>query len=262
MTSRIPQEPADPEPTRRSTSFSVRLLLSPDGSRAFAEFEGAVVTAKPGPPPPGAARNVSVNGFESLVSFDLAAFRVSAARDLTEHQNQPANVQELISNGELFRLYLTDTEWKIVVLDGLLHEVQTVTVSAAPVDQSARHWCELRSDLKIECPVKGGGNLLLSSDSVVQLAPSTCSMTLRRSAFEVGKDELVKGYVTEADRLCTRDESGKENLVSADLLPHCPHRWHVAAISPDHRSLLTSCIVTELVLDSFFSHNPGDAAID
>ena len=247
----IPQEPSDPVPSSRWTTFSVRLLLSPDGSHAFAAFGGAIVTAKPGPPPRGAARNVSINVFESLVSFDLTAFRLSASADVTQHRNKLANIQ-ISSNGELLRLYLTDAEWKISVLDEFLHEVRTVTVSAAPVDQSSRRWCELRSDLKIECPVKGRGNLLLSSDSVVQLAPSTCSMTAGRSAFGVGKDNKYnKYYVTEADRLCTRDESGNENLVSADLLPRCIGGWVVAAISPDRNSILTSCIVTEYAFDSF-----------
>jgi len=47
----IPQEPVDPESTRRWDSFSDRLLLSPDGSHAFAVFDGSVVTVKSGPPP-------------------------------------------------------------------------------------------------------------------------------------------------------------------------------------------------------------------
>jgi hypothetical protein len=246
----IPQEPVDPESGRRWDSFSVRLLLSPDGSHAFAVFEGSIVTAKSGPPPPGAARNVTVDFFESLISFDLTAFRVSASADITHHPDNLASVQ-ISTSGDLLCLYLTDADWKIVILDGFLHEVQTVILSAAPVEKSVRSSCRLRPDLKIECPTQGRGEILLGSDSVVQLVGSTCHMTPGRSAFGVGKDVTVKDYGIEADRLCARDESGNETLVSADLLPRCPKGWDLAAISPDHRSVLTSCTLMDLFLDSF-----------
>jgi hypothetical protein len=71
------------------------------------------------------------------------------------------------------------------------------------------------------------------------------------SAFGIGKDETVKDGIIEADRLCTRDESGKEELVSADLLPRCRQGWNVTAISPDHHSVLTSCILMDTFLDTF-----------
>jgi hypothetical protein len=246
----IPQESVEPEPARRWDFFPVRLLLSPDGSRAFAIFKGSVVRAKSGPPPFGAIRNVRVDIFESLVSFDLTAFRVSASADVTRHPNDLV-AEQISTAGDLLLLYSTDTDWKIVSLDGFLHEVQGLNFSAAPVEKSLRSSCWLRPDLNIECPMRGRGDLLLGSDSVVRLAESTCKMRPGPDAFGVGKDKTVKDYVIETDRLCTRDESGNENLVSADLLPRCPQGWNVAAISPDHRSMLTSCILGDLFLDSF-----------
>jgi hypothetical protein len=247
----IPQEPVDPESTRRWDSFSDRLLLSPDGSHAFAVFDGSVVTAKPGPPPSGAVRNVSVDTFSSLISFDLAAFRVLASADITEHPNNLA-AKQISSKGELLLLYLIDKDWKIVILDGFLHKLQTVNVSAAPVEKYRRSSCQLRPDLKIECPMQGQGDLLLGSESIVQLADSTCKMRPGPSVFGVGKDETVKDYIIEADRLCIRDESGKEERVSAELLPRCRQGWQVTAISADHRSMLTSCVLMEDFLDTFF----------
>ncbi|MGB7731034.1 MAG: hypothetical protein WBL50_23610 [Candidatus Acidiferrum sp.] len=246
----IPQEPVDPESTRRWDFFSDRLLLSSDGSHAFAFFDGSVVTAKSGPPPSGAVRNVSVDTFSSLISFDLTAFRVLASADISEHPNNLA-AKQISSKGDVLLLYLTDTEWKIIILDGFLHKLQTVNVSAAPVEKSGRSSCQLRPDLKIECPMQGQGDLLLGSESIVQLAESTCKMHPGSSAFGVGKDETVKDYIIEADRLCTRDESGKEERVSADLLPRCRQGWDVTAISPDHRSMLTSCILMDTFLDTF-----------
>jgi len=46
ITFSIPQEPVDPDSARRWDDFSFVLLLSPDGSRGYAIFEGTVVTAK------------------------------------------------------------------------------------------------------------------------------------------------------------------------------------------------------------------------
>jgi hypothetical protein len=246
----IPQEPVDPESTRRWDSFSDRLLLSPDGSHAFAVFDGSVVTVKSGPPPSGAVRNVSVDTFSSLISFDLDAFRVLASTDITEDPNNLA-AKQISSEGNLQLLYLTHTDWKIVILDGFLHKLQTVNVSAAPVEKSGRLSCQLRPDLNIECPMQGQGDLLLGSESIVQLAESTCKIRPGSSAFGVGKDETVKDYIIEADRLCTRDESGKEERVSADLLPRCRQGWNVTAVSPDHRCMLTSCILMDTFLDTF-----------
>lgn len=246
----IPQEPVDPESSHRWDSFSARLLLSPDGSRAYAVFEGSVVTAKSGPPPSGAVRNVSVDTFSSLISFDLTAFRVLASADVTQHPNNLA-ADQISTKGELLLLYSTDTDWKIVILDASLHELQTVNFSAAPLEKSGRSFCRLRPDLKVECPMQGQGDLLLSSEPVVQLAESTCKMRPGSSAFGIGKDETVKDYIIEADRLCTRNESGKEELVSSDLLPRCRQGWHVSAISPDRYSALTSCILIDTFLDTF-----------
>jgi len=246
----IPQEPVDPESARRWDAFSSRLLLSPDGSHAFGVFEGSVVTAKSGPPPSGAVRNVSVDTFSSLISFDLTAFRVLASADVTQHPNNLA-AKQISMKGDLLLLYSTDTTWKIAILDGFLHKVQTVNFSMAPVEKSGRSSCRLRPDLKIECPMQGRGDLLLGPESVVQLAESTCKMRAGSSAFGIGKDEAVKDYIIEADRLCTRDESGKEQLVSADLLPRCRQGWDVSAISPDRHSVLTSCILMDTFLDTF-----------
>jgi hypothetical protein len=246
----VPQEPVHPKPADRWDLFSSRLLLSPDGSHAFAVFEGSVVTAKSGPPPPGAVRNVNVDSFSSLISFDLAAFRVLASANVTQHPDNLA-AEQISTKGDLLLLYLTDTEWKIVILDGFLHKVQSANFSASPVEKSRRSSCRLRPDLKIECPMQGRGDLLLGSESVVQLAESTCQMLSRSSAFGIGKDETVKDYIIEADRLCTRDESGKEELFSADLLPRCRQGWDLSAISPDRHSALTSCILTDIFLDTF-----------
>jgi hypothetical protein len=246
----IPQEPVDPESTRRWDSFSARLLLSPDGSRAYAVFEGSVVAAKSGPPPSGAVRNVSVDTFSSLISFDLRAFRLSASADVTQHPNNLA-ADQIITKGHLLLLYSTDTDWKIVILDESLHEVQRVNFSAAPLEKSGRSFCHLRPDLKVECPMHGQGDLLLGPESVIQLADSTCKMRPGSSAFGIGKDETVKDYIIEADHLCTRDESGKEELVSADLLPRCRQGWGVSAISPDRHSALTSCVLMDTFLDTF-----------
>jgi hypothetical protein len=248
----IPQEPVDPESTRRWDTLSCRLLLSPDGSHAFAAFKGSVVTAKSGPPPSGAVRNVSAYTFSSIVSFDLMAFRVLATADVTQHANDLV-AEKLSTKGDLLLLYLADTNWKIVLSDGLLHEVKTLNVNAAPVEKSKRSSCGLKPDLMIECPVQGQGDLLLGPESVVQLAESTCKFSpwSWSSAFGVGKDETVQDYSIEADRLCTLDESGKEKLVSADLLPRCRQGWNVTAISPDHRSVLTSCILMDTFLDTF-----------
>jgi len=246
----IPQEPVDPESTRRWDSLSARLLLSTDGSRAFAVFVGSVVTAKSGPPPSGAVRNVSVHTFLSLISFDLTAFRIFAPADVTQHPNNLAD-EQLSTEGDLLLLYSTDTGWKVVVLNGFLHEIQTVNFSAAPLEKSARSFCRLRPDLKVECPMQGQGDLLLGPEPVVQLAESTCKMRPGFSAFGIGKDEIVKDHIIEADRLCTRDESGKEELVSADLLPRCRQGWVVSAISPDRHSALTSCILMDTFLDTF-----------
>ncbi len=246
----IPQEPVNPRPADRWDLFSSRLLLSPDGSHAFAVFEGFVVTAKSGPPPPGAVRNVNVDTFSSLISFDLTAFRVLASAEVTQHPNNLA-AEQISKNGDLLLLYLTDTDWKIVIVDGFLQTVKTLNVSAAPVEKSRRSSCQLRPDFKIECPMRGQGNLLLGPESVVQLAESTCKMRPGFVAFRVGKDETVRDYKIEADRLCTRDESGKEELVSADLLPRCRQGWDVSAISPDRHSVLTSCILMDSFLDTF-----------
>jgi hypothetical protein len=246
----IPQEPVDPEPTRRWDTFSFRLLLSPDGSHAYAIFEGALVTTKSGPPPSGAVRNVNVDTFSSLISFDLIAFRVLASANVARHPDNLA-AEQISTQGDLLLLYLTDTDWEIATFDEFLHRVKTVNVSAAPVEKPTRSSCQLRSDLQIECPMRGRGGLLLGPKSVVQLPESSCKMSLGSSAFRIGKDEAVKDYILEADRLCTLDESGKEELVSADLLPRCRQGWDVSAISPDRHSALTSCILTDLFLDTF-----------
>jgi hypothetical protein len=87
-------------------------------------------------------------------------------------------------------------------------------------------------------------------------------MSLGSSAFRIGKDEVVKDYILEADRLCTRDESGKEELVSADLLPRCRQGWDVSAISPDRHSALTSCILTDLIFDIFYTSRASLQLID
>jgi hypothetical protein len=247
----IPQEPFDPESTRRWDGFSSRLLLSPDGSHAFGVFEGAVVRAKSGPPPSGYVRNVSVDPFSSLISFDLTAFRVLDSADVTQRPNNLAATQ-ISTKGDLLLLYLTDTEWKIAIFDRFLHKVETLTLSAAPVERSGRYYCQLQRDLKIECPMQGRGDFVLGPQSVVQLAESTCKMSPWSSTFGIGKHETVKDGMIEADRLCTRDESGKEKLVSPDLLPRCNQGWQAAAISTDHRSLLTSCYEPESFLDTFF----------
>jgi hypothetical protein len=247
----IPQEPVDPESARRWDAFSSRLLLSPDGSHGFGVFEGSVVTAKSGPPPLGAVRNVSVDTFSSLISFDLTAFRVLASADVTQHPNNLA-AKQISIKGDLLLLYLTDTEWKIAIFDRFLHKVEAQTLSAAPVEKSGRYYCQLRPDLKIECSMQGRGDLFLGPQSVVQLAESTCKMSPWSSAFGIGKDETVKDGIIEADRLCTRDESGKKELVSPDLLPRRDQGWQAAAISTDHHSLLTSCYEPESFLDTFF----------
>jgi hypothetical protein len=246
----ISQEPADPESTRRWDSLSARLLVSHDGSRAYAVFRGLVVGAKPGPPSSGAVRNVSVDSFLSLISFDLTAFRVFAPANATQHPNNLAD-EQISTKGDLLLLYSTDTDWKVVILDAFLHEIQTVNLSAAPLEKSGRSFCRLRPDLKIECPMQGQGDLLLGPGPVVQLAESTCKMRPGSSAFGIGKDETVKDYIIEADRLCTRNESGEEELVSADLLPRCRQGWSVSAISTDRNSALTSCILMDTFLDTF-----------
>lgn len=246
----IPQEPVDPESTRRWDSFSARLLLSPDGGRAYAVFEGAVVTAKSGPPPSGAVRNVSVETFSSLISFDLRAFRLSASADVTQHPNNLV-ADQISTKGDLLLLYSTDTDWKIVILDGSLREVKTVNFRAPPLEETGRSFCRLRPDLKVECPMQRQGDLLLGPEPVIQLVESTCKMRPGSSAFGIGKDETVKDYIIEADRLCTRNELGEEEFVSADLLPRCRQGWHVSAISPDRHSALTSCILMDTFLDTF-----------
>ncbi len=246
----IPQEPMNPKPADRWDLFSSRLLLSPDGSHAFAVFAGFVVTAKSGQPPPGAVRNVNVDTFSSLISFDLTAFRVLASANVTQHPDNLA-AEQIGKNGDLLLLYLTDTDWKIVIVDGFLQTVKTQNVSAAPVEKSRRSSCQLRPDLKIQCSMQGRGDLLLGPESVVHLAESACKTGPGFGAFGLGKDETVKDYKIEADRLCTRDESGKEELVSADLLPRCRQGWDVSAISPDRHSVLTSCILMDTFLDTF-----------
>jgi len=245
----IPQEPADPESARRWDAFSSRLLLSPDGSHAYAIFQGAVVKAKPGPPPPGAVRNVSVESFSSLISFDLREFRVLDSAGVNEHSKDLVG-EQISATGDLLLLYLTDTDWAIAIRDRFLHEVKTLTVSAIPVERAGRYSCQLRPDLHVECPTRAGGEIVLGPKSALQLAESTCKM-IGSGAFGIGKDETIKSYVIQADRLCTRDESSNEELVSTDLLPPCRQGWRVSAISPDRHSVLTSCILMDTFLDTF-----------
>ena len=246
----IPQEPVDPDSARRWDSFSSSLLLTADGSRAYATFQGTVVTVKPGPPPPGAVRNVSVETFSSVVSFDLAAFRLLAVSDIAGQPSSPAGQQVSVS-GDLALLYWRDTDWKLSIHDEFLSELRAITISAVPIAKAERHSCYLRPDLQIECPMEGKGDVVLGHESVVQLPPSTCKMTQGAGAFGIGKDEVLRDRVLQSDRLCTRDKSGNEELVSADLLPRCRRGWDVSAISPDNHSVLTSCILMDIFLDTF-----------
>jgi len=248
ITFSIPQEPVDPDSRRRWDTFSSLLLLNPAGDRGYAIFEGAVVTANSGPPPPGAVRNVSAQTFASLVSFDLSAFRLLASANLAQPQDGP--VDKLIgTGGDLLLLYLTDTNAEIVSFDELLHEVKTVRFSAAPIGKTDRSFCRLRQESEIECPARGKRDILLGAQSDVRLPESTCKMSL--GAFGIGKDETVKNYTLESDHLCTRNELGNEEVISADLLPRCPQGWQVSAISPDRHSALTSCILMGTFLDTF-----------
>jgi hypothetical protein len=248
----IRQEPSDPDSGRRWEGFSPNLLLSPDGNHAYAIFSGAVVTKNSGPPPSGAMRNVSVNPFSSAVSFDLTAFRVLATADITEY---PVNstVNRIDAEGNLLLLHSTDTDWNIEVLNDSLQHVKTAVISMEPVGKSMSHSCQFRSDFKIECPANANGGLLLSSESTVHLPPSACKMTLRTDPLGFGKDETLNDErIIQSDHLCTRNESGKEEFVSPDLLPRCNQGWQPAAISADHHSLLTSCFEPESFLDTFF----------
>jgi hypothetical protein len=248
----IRQESSDPDSTRRWENFSSHLLLSPDGNHAYAIFSGAVVTKNSGPPPPGAARNVSVNSFSSVISFDLTAFRVLASADVTQH-HAISNVNRIDAEGNLLLLHPTDTDWNIEVLNKSLQHSKTVTISMEPVGMSMRYSCQFRSDFKIECPTNANGVLLLGPESTVHLPPSACKMTLGLDPLGFGKDETLNDeHIIQSDHLCTRNESGNEELVSPDLLPRCNQGWQAAAISTDHHSLLTSCYEPESFLDTFF----------
>jgi hypothetical protein len=147
----IRQEPFDPDSTRRWDGFSSHLLLSPNGNHAYATFSGAVVTKISGPSPPGAARNVSVNSFSSVISFDLTAFLIIASADITQY---PAisNVNQIDAEGNLLLLHPTDTDWNIDVLNESLQREKTVTISMELVVKDMRYSCQLRPDFKIECP--------------------------------------------------------------------------------------------------------------
>lgn len=250
ITFSIPREPTGPT-ANRWDNFHDSLLLSPDGNYAYAAFNGAIVTAKPGLPPATGGRNVRIDPFSSVISFDLIAFKLLASADVTQHPTN-SNVHLLDDQGNLLLLHPTDADWSVQVLDRFLHEVKTVTISMGP-GKSRRFNCYLRPDLKMECPSYGEGDLLFTSQLTVQLPHSTCKMRQETVALGFGKDvTLDDERLIKSDRLCTRDKSGKTKLVSPDLLPRCHQGWQPEATSPDHLYLLTSCVEPGSFLDAYF----------
>jgi hypothetical protein len=246
----IPQEPTDPDPSRRWDSFASNLLLSPDGSHAYATFDGAVVTAKVGMPPmTDGLRNVNVSPFSSAISFDLTTFQILASTNTLPHT--VSNAHRVDAEGDLLLLDATDTDWKIAVFDSSLHQTKTTLISMATVKMV--YSCQFRPDFTIECPTyNGGGNLILSADSSIQLPQSKCKMELGMPPLGVGKDETLENGLINSDHFCTRSEAGEEQLVSPDLLPRCHQGWQAADISSDHRALLASCFEPGSFLDTFF----------
>ncbi len=246
ITFSIPQEPVDDNSAERWNLFYSELLPTPDGSHAYATFNGLVVTAKTGPPVVTGGRNVRIEPFSSVVSLDLGAFRLLASADVAPRPD--SNPGQIDAEGNLLLLHSTETDWKIVAMDESLHVVKTVTI---PIPPDVRTPCQFRPDFKMECPARGGGDLVLDSRSTVQIPRSECKMS--SSLVEgFGKDETLNGGLIQADHLCVLHESGREERVSSDLLPRCHSGWRPAAISPDHRSLLTSCFEEGSFLDTFF----------
>jgi hypothetical protein len=252
ITFSIPQEPIDPKPINRWFDFHSQLLLNPDGSHAYASFDGSVVTAKPGPAPATGGRNVSVSPFSSVISFDLTAFRLIASAEVTQYLDN-SNADRIDGEGNLLLLHQSENDWKIEVLDKSLLHVKTVVISMEPIRRSMAYSCQFRSDFKLECPSTGNGDLVLSPKSTVQLPQSMCKMTLSTNPLGFGKEisRDSEGLI-QSDHVCVGDESGKEILVSQDLMPRCHQGWRVTATSPDRHSLLTSCFeVVGLFLDTF-----------
>jgi len=252
ITFSIPQEPVSPKPTERWNFFSSDLAVSPEGNFAYATFNGHLVTEKAGPSPATGGRNVSVANFSSVVSFDLSAFRVVASADVTEGATR-STAHQMDTKGNLLLVYQLETDWKIVVLDEALHQTRTETISMAPVANTLRYSCQLRPDVKMECPTYGGGDLLLDPQFTIQLPRLACKTAGRLVSTEFGKDQTQSNGFIQSDHLCLRSESGQETLVSPDLLPRCHQGWQPSAISPHHRSLLTSCYESGLVLDTFYT---------
>jgi hypothetical protein len=259
ITFSIPQEPEGPRPADRWILFYSDLLLSLDGSRAFATFNGSVVTPGAGPAPAAAKRNVKVDPFSSVVSFDLEPFRLHASANIVPRPG--SNPGQIDAKGNLLLLYSTEDEWRIEAMDENLQVVAAVTVSMGPVAKTQRSSCRFRADFKVECPAYGGGTLVLGPESTVQLAQSGCKMDRALTPQGPGKDEMLNGRLGRSDHLCLLSESGQEGLVSPDLFPRCGSGWQPAAMSTDRRSLLTSCLEEDQLFDIFFHRSKATLQI-
>jgi hypothetical protein len=157
------------------------------------------------------------------------------------------------AEGNLLLLDATDTDWKIAVLDSSLHQTKTTLISMATVNKTQSYECQFRLDFTMECPTyNGGGNIVLSADSIVQLPKSKCKMELGLPPLGIGKDETLENGLIQSDHFCTRSKAGEEQYVSPDLLPRCHQGWQAAAVSSDHRALLASCFEPGSFLDTFF----------
>lgn len=248
----IPQEPSDPDSSRHWESFGTNFLLTPNGEHAYATFHGSVVTLLPGPAPSHQLRHVKIDSFSSVISFDLHRLSILSSKDVTLHPTN-SNASQIDLDGNLLLLQPNDKVWNIAVLNADLQQERTVSISMAPVAPSYVYSCQFRPDLSMECPTPADGDLVLRSDSTVQLPKSSCKVTLGFTPSGFGKDDVLKDGILQTDRLCIRDSTGREKLVSADLLPQCTSSWQVQApTSFDGHSALATCFENGSFLDTFF----------
>jgi len=235
------EEPADPDRSRTWDTAHGLLRVNDKGTMAYAVFDGAVVTRKPGPLTINGLRNIESRNFTNEVAIDLETFRVLAKRDMSRELDS-ARTSIVDANGNLLVLRTGEVSWTVTVLGPELNG-QTSQVIGMREGGPHIEACSVQQSEVIQC---------LQGNQVVRMVPGGKldfvklgqNWKIDGALLPSQGDWVVAAYTLNGDRFISDNDlwrfndDGKPTLSPTPLGPICHQGWQASVISQDGNSLL------------------------
>lgn len=249
------EEPSDPEQSRKWETANGFLRVNNKGTLAYAVFDGAVVTRKPGPLYVNGLRNIVSREFRNAVAIDLEAFKVVAKRDVSKELDS-ARSSTVDADGNLLVLRTGEVSWTVTVLGPELNDQNSQVIG---VREGGPHIeaCSVQRSEVIQCRQRNEV-VRMVPDGKLNFVELKQNWKIDGPLLPSQGDWVVAAYTIDGTQYISDNElwrfndEGKPTLFTTSLGPICHQGWQASVISQDGKSLLLSCYETKDILDAFF----------